>query len=349
MYALSPRRSTALRWSRHITRVYRLPFEILHGSGPELAKRIDDVATRVGADVVFPIDETPIRAVSAAADQLTTATVSLPRPDVFDICNDKHAFAQFCDSHDLPQPASWRMVTSADDLPPDLNYPVIAKPPLGGGGIGVVRVDTPAALADHLRSGVTGSAPPILVQDFIPGTDIDCSFLAESGTLVASAVQTRASMHDRTVQFLDRPDVEAICADLARALDYDGLAHVDLRLDERDGSIRIIETNPRVWGSIAYAMQAGINFPALAVDRAMGQARSGEAPRVDPVAVTNTPVSPSMLARSVLRRGAPAGLSGPDAAAWEANAADPLPSLAIHLRHLVNRVQSRLRPGHRTA
>lgn len=303
----------------------------------------------MGADVVFPIDESPIRAISSAADHLTTQTVSIPSPEVFDTCNDKHLFAQFCDRRQLPQPTSWRMVVSADDLPADLDYPVIAKPPLGGGGLGVVRIDSAAALADHLRSGVAGSAPPLLVQDFIPGADIDCSFLAESGRLVASAVQTRTSMNDRTVQFLDRPDVVDICADLAQALDYDGLAHVDLRLDERDGSIRIIEANPRVWGSIAYAMQAGVNFPALAVDRALGRVPAGESPRVDPVAVTNTPVSPSMLGRSLLRRGAPADLSGPDVAAWDANAEDPLPSLAIHMRRLVNRVQTRLRPGHRTA
>ncbi len=298
----------------------------------------------VQADVIFPVDENPIRAVAAVSGDLTVPTVAIPSLDAFDICNDKYVFAQFCAEHDLPQPASGHLVTSPEDIPDDLAYPVMAKPPIGGGGRGVVRLDSRNAVIERLESHESDSGPPLLVQDFVPGSDIDCSFLAESGQVVAAAVQTRTSMTDRTVHFLDRPDVVEICARLAAALNYDGLAHVDLRIDERDGSIRLVELNPRVWGSVAYAMQAGINFPKLAVDRAL-TAGSDEPTHLAPVSVTNTPVSPRMVARSLLGRGAPDQLSKPDAAAWEANARDPLPTLAMQIRTAARAVRRRLRPA----
>lgn len=348
VHALSPRRGTALRWSRHVTAVHRLDWDLLKDPGPELVARLEAVATHAGADVIFPVDESPIQAVGAIADQLETPTVAVPNPDVFDICNDKHRFAEFCDQHGLPQPPSWQLIPGPDEIPHDLAYPVIAKPRFGGGGVGVVKLDSQAELADHMRSGAAWAEAPLLVQDFIPGIDVDCSFLAESGRIIASAVQTRRSMHDRTIHFLDRPDVVEVCDRLVAALDYDGLAHVDLRVDDRDDSVRVIETNPRVWGSVAYAMQAGINFPALAADRAVSD-HPAPAGVLQHVAVTNTPIGPSMLARSALRRGAPSELSTVDAAAWEANADDPLPNLAMAARRIFQRVQEKVRPANRTA
>ena len=70
---------------------------------------------------------------------------------------------------------------------------------------------------------------------------------------------------------------------------------------------------------------------------------------LQPVAVTNTPIGPGMLARSALRRGAPQELSAADAAAWEANAGDPMPNLAMAARRIFQRIQERVRPANRTA
>lgn len=342
VFATSPWRAPALRWSRHVTGVHRLEWELFDQPGPELVDRINAIAAEVGATILFPADENPVRAVAAVAHDLSLPSIAVPSADAFETCVDKYRFSTFCTAHGLPQPLAVHLVHSPADIPADLAFPVIAKPPEGGGGLGVVRLDSREDLVDRLEGSEPHSGPPLLIQDFVPGIDIDCSFLAEGGEIVAAAVQTRTSMTDRTVRFVDRPDVVEVCARLAQAMHYDGLAHVDLRIDERDDSVRLIELNPRVWGSIAYAMQAGINFPKLAVDRAL-RSTSDEPTSLAPVAVTNTPVSASMMVRSLLRRGAPEGMSPPDVAAWEANAHDPLPSLAIYGRQYAQRVLGRIR------
>jgi predicted ATP-grasp superfamily ATP-dependent carboligase len=55
------------------------------------------------------------------------------------------------------------------------------------------------------------------------------------------------------------------------AVDEVGLRDADLRIDDRDGSVRMIELNPRLWGSVHYSHFVGANFPELAVRRALGE------------------------------------------------------------------------------
>src|ERR1700676_4914083 len=46
---------------------------------------------------------------------------------------------------------------------------------------------------------------------------------------------------------------------------------VEFKLDPRDGVPKLMEINPRFWGSIALAICAGADFPTMAVDLATGQ------------------------------------------------------------------------------
>jgi biotin carboxylase len=44
------------------------------------------------------------------------------------------------------------------------------------------------------------------------------------------------------------------------AVDYTGLGHTELIRDERDGSYKFIELNPRLWGSVGILAAAGVDF-----------------------------------------------------------------------------------------
>jgi predicted ATP-grasp superfamily ATP-dependent carboligase len=50
---------------------------------------------------------------------------------------------------------------------------------------------------------------------------------------------------------------------LLNALQWFGVAMVEFKIDPRDGRPKLMEINPRFWGSLALAIHAGVNFPWL--------------------------------------------------------------------------------------
>ena len=51
--------------------------------------------------------------------------------------------------------------------------------------------------------------------------------------------------------------------DLLKAMDWQGVAMVEFKLDEESGVAKLIEVNGRFWGSLQLAINAGVDFPNL--------------------------------------------------------------------------------------
>jgi predicted ATP-grasp superfamily ATP-dependent carboligase len=45
---------------------------------------------------------------------------------------------------------------------------------------------------------------------------------------------------------------------------------VEFKIDSRDGTAKLLEVNPRFWGSLALAINTGVNFPYLLTLLALG-------------------------------------------------------------------------------
>jgi predicted ATP-grasp superfamily ATP-dependent carboligase len=51
---------------------------------------------------------------------------------------------------------------------------------------------------------------------------------------------------------------------MVNEFNWSGIIHIDLRYDEYDKQIKVIEMNPRFWGSLPASFFAGVNFPYIA-------------------------------------------------------------------------------------
>lgn len=132
------------------------------------------------------------------------------------------------------------------------------------------RAQLERKLAEDLPRG------PVMVQRPVAGHGVGLNLLADRGRLVAVSMNRR--LHEPPdgggSSFrcnIPVPDaMVGVARDIAARLDWSGLAMVELKEDA--GCQTIMEMNCRPWGSIETAIRAGVDFPALAVATALGQA-----------------------------------------------------------------------------
>jgi predicted ATP-grasp superfamily ATP-dependent carboligase len=117
-----------------------------------------------------------------------------------------------------------------------------------------------------------------IVQSYVPGGPEQGFFaLFDNGEPVATFQHHRvrsysydggASVYRRSIR---NDDVAAAGLRLLSHLDWHGPAMVEFRRDERDGTLQLLEVNPRFWGSLALPVHAGVDFPWLYYQLACGE------------------------------------------------------------------------------
>ncbi|MDX2166521.1 MAG: ATP-grasp domain-containing protein, partial [Deltaproteobacteria bacterium] len=194
---------------------------------------------------------------------------------------DKGTLADFAAAHGVAvPPAATPRLDDDDALTGGLPYPVVLKPRRAGGGDGIARYDAPAPLRARLQRLRDPSA--YQVQPWLAGDDINCGLLCERGRVLAAVVfrgLTRESAFTpfRSIQFVDDAEALATASRLLAALDWSGLANVDMRRDA-GGRVYVLEVNPRAWGNLRGAVAAGLNFPDLWCRTALGAVAPQPAP-----------------------------------------------------------------------
>jgi len=180
----------------------------------------------------------------------------------------------------VPTPKTYE-ITNIDEretLGRQLQYPVVVKPRVGSGSAGMHYVTEPSQLAPALeRVFLSGQLP--LVQERLPpdGAGIGASFLLDQEQ------QVRASFIHRRIreypveggpstlrESIIHDQVRYDGARLLQNLHLTGVAMVEFKIDSRDGKAKLLEVNPRFWGSLALAINAGVNFPYLLTLVALG-------------------------------------------------------------------------------
>src|SRR6185503_13112360 len=66
-------------------------------------------------------------------------------------------------------------------------------------------------------------------------------------------------------------DLEASSGLLLNRLGWNGVAMVEFKLDREAGKAYLMEINGRFWGSLQLAVDAGVDFPRLLVEAALGK------------------------------------------------------------------------------
>lgn len=204
----------------------------------------------------------------------------------------KDRFYETCERLDVPYPQT--LVLDCANPPEDIahvdipfNFPIIAKAASTPeyhyvdfeGKKKVFKFHDRAQFNEMFdRLVASGYKNKLLVQDFIPGDDTHMRILTcycDQGSHLRFAAFGQTLMEDPTdngignpVAIINRvnPEVVAHAQRLLEEVGYTGFANFDVKYDERDGSYRFFEINPRLGRSNFYVTAGGNNTVKWIVD-----------------------------------------------------------------------------------
>ena len=250
-----------------------------------LARLADE--TRAGA--VLPGVEASMRAVSDHRDAFGGAVVlGVPEPETVRRALDKLELEGLADRAGLDLPPT-RVITGPDEYAGP--FPAIVKPPTSlvtdaDGNrhqLRVARAEDPGALRAVLARMPGDTA---VVQPYLPAPLRTVNGVAWRGEVVC-AVHKRSDRtyppdagvfaYGRTVE--PDPALERGCARLLAELEWSGLFNLQF-LETASGEHLLIDLNPRAYHSLALAIGAGANLPAVWCDLLLGRPVRPVRPRI---------------------------------------------------------------------
>jgi protein-tyrosine-phosphatase/predicted ATP-grasp superfamily ATP-dependent carboligase len=201
--------------------------------------------------------------------------------EALDIALDKEKTWQWAHQLGVPTP-SGILLSSFSDIGQAQQFPVVLKPThskvvvdgaLRTLAVAVVRSESERQ--DQLRRWLP--LTPVQQQEYVHGRGVGVEFLFNRGRKFWHFAHERvheypltggASSYRRSI---DPPAAMLHDAErLLTALNWHGVAMVEFKIDAK-GQHWLMEINPRLWGSLALSIDAGVDFPLGLLQIALGE------------------------------------------------------------------------------
>lgn len=250
---------------------------------------LDEVVEREAIRALIPVTDVTTHTVARMQNLLAPrVALAVPEFDAFETLTDKSRLLERAAACGIPTPRT-RVVEGLAGVRAvldELEYPVVVKSARSR-----IRTDSGwvATAAAYARSAaglvrLYGQRDYLgtftsLVQERIVGPGLGVFVLLDRGTMVAAFAHRRlrelppsggVSVLSESVA-LD-PSLLAQALALLGPLRWHGVAMLEYKHDVRTGRTVLIEVNGRFWGSVQLAVDAGVDFPLLAHQLALGEA-----------------------------------------------------------------------------
>jgi D-aspartate ligase len=210
--------------------------------------------------------------------------LSVPKPDITDICYNKIKTYTRAKEMGIPIPESFfpKDETELLALQDKVSYPVIIKPAVmhtfySKLGKKVYVCNSPQELLENYRLATQVILPDeVIVQEFLAGGPTKlysfgsfCSGDKVWGSFVANRIRQKPMDFGISTTFARTVLNETINEQAIRFLtgiNYFGLSEVEFMYDDKSDQFKLIEINPRTWKWHTISNKIGINLIGMLVD-----------------------------------------------------------------------------------
>jgi D-aspartate ligase len=260
---------------------------------------------------------------------------------------DKRLTYELAERVGVPCPATVRVRDGLDPATGRTSFPAVLKPAVKEKSNALTtakawRIDSRDELERRYREACELMNPELLVvQELVFGGgegQFSYAALCRDGEPLAALTARRTRQYPADfgrastfVETIDCPEVVEPSLRLLRELRWTGLVELEYKRDSRDGVLKLLDMNPRIWGWHTLCGRAGIDFPWLLWQLACGEEIPSLHPRIGVRWLRFTTDTPTavreMLARRLPLREYARSLRRPRESAifaWD----DPMPGLA---------------------
>jgi predicted ATP-grasp superfamily ATP-dependent carboligase len=281
---------------RHARSVSFLPFE----TEEDLSFNLFRYLEQCSMDVLLPFSERSTALICTLKPSLTRIVVPFGSLDDFNILNDKYLVAKLAEELDIPAPR-FLFIEKETDLQSaaGLGFPLVLKCCRASGVKEALRIcHNIEELAQgyqelHSKKARYSFFPceQLVAQEFIAGKIYDGCFAVKDGKILASSTQIRewtipvsggVGAYNKTINV---PEIHEYGQRLFERVRWTGPAQLEFIRDEKNGQYKLIEINPRFWGTLGLSVKAGVNFAhyviAAGLDETLPPAPSSIADGID--------------------------------------------------------------------
>ncbi|WP_137934671.1 carboxylate--amine ligase [Mesorhizobium comanense] len=284
--------------------------------GPDDARAVDfllDLARThgLGGFLLIAGGDPEVRFLSQAIDQLRTVfEVVLPPWEQLKWVCEKPLLYRRARELGLAVPLTYAITACGQAAQAELRFPVILKPNMGGRSRfarakAVLAGDLKTFLAAYEWASEDIGGENVVVQEMIPGggeSQFSYAALWDQGAPVVEFTARRTRQYpvdfgytSTFVEVVDEPQLIAAARRLLESIGHHGLVEVEFKRDARDGSMKVLDVNPRPWTWFGLGAAAGIDLGAI-----LWAVRSGQHP---PVATARPGTSWMYLVRDMVAAG----------------------------------------------
>jgi predicted ATP-grasp superfamily ATP-dependent carboligase len=200
---------------------------------------------------------------------------------------DKRLMHKLAQSLGIAAPRTWFPKGRDEVASLDCEFPAILKPAIKEGHNSFTaakawRVEDREELLRRYDEACTYVDPEVvMVQELVlggGGSQVSYAALMQDGEERAwlTALRLRQNPMDfgRSSSFVvsaSEPDAAEASRALLREIRFTGLVEVEFKRDPRDGVVKLLDVNPRVWGWHTLGGRAGVDFPYLLVRMLRGE------------------------------------------------------------------------------